>query len=135
MSDHHDDAYNWARRRKLEIHPRTGAAQLVEMQQTVKEILVRQYVAGRRASTTGTLRYSAKASDDELLSYGVPEELLEYVRAATEDNYLEVAGHLPEEAAEALLQLATGEYSPSVIFPFPPEATRSNTRMPCAGSV
>lgn len=25
--DHHDKAYNWAERRKLEIHPKTGAAQ------------------------------------------------------------------------------------------------------------
>jgi len=26
--DHHDDAYKWAERRKLETHPKTGAAQL-----------------------------------------------------------------------------------------------------------
>ena len=105
--DHHDDAYNWARRRKLEIHPRTGAAQLVEMQQTVKEILVRQYVEVIEPLPPKPPLFGS-TSDDELLSYGVPEEWLEYVRAATEDNYLEVAGHLPEEAAEALLQLATG---------------------------
>jgi hypothetical protein len=28
--DHHDEAYQWAERRKLETHPKTGAAQLVE---------------------------------------------------------------------------------------------------------
>jgi mRNA-degrading endonuclease RelE of RelBE toxin-antitoxin system len=28
--DHHDGAYRWAERRKLETHPRTGAAQFVE---------------------------------------------------------------------------------------------------------
>jgi mRNA-degrading endonuclease RelE of RelBE toxin-antitoxin system len=28
---HHDDAYQWAGRRKLETHPTTGAAQLVEV--------------------------------------------------------------------------------------------------------
>jgi mRNA-degrading endonuclease RelE of RelBE toxin-antitoxin system len=27
---HHDDAYSWAERRKIERHPKTGAAQLVE---------------------------------------------------------------------------------------------------------
>ena len=32
--DHHDKAYEWARRRKLETHPRTGAAQLVEIRET-----------------------------------------------------------------------------------------------------
>src|SRR4051812_23964729 len=28
---HHDDAYRWAERRRLETHPKTGAAQLVEI--------------------------------------------------------------------------------------------------------
>ena len=47
-------------------------------------------------------------SDDELLGFGVPPEWLGDVRAATEDNYLELADHLPAEAAEALLELAVG---------------------------
>src|SRR6266496_4633569 len=41
---HHDDAYQWAERRKLETHPTTGAAQLVEIRETVKEIVVPVYV-------------------------------------------------------------------------------------------
>jgi mRNA-degrading endonuclease RelE of RelBE toxin-antitoxin system len=41
---HHDDAYEWAERRKLETHPKTGAAQLVEIRETVKEIVVPVYV-------------------------------------------------------------------------------------------
>jgi mRNA-degrading endonuclease RelE of RelBE toxin-antitoxin system len=41
---HHDDAYDWAERRKLETHPKTGAAQLVEIRETVKEIVVPVYV-------------------------------------------------------------------------------------------
>ena len=35
---HHDKAYQWAERRKLEIHPKTGAAQLVEIRETVREV-------------------------------------------------------------------------------------------------
>src|SRR5208283_2916341 len=42
--DHHDKAYAWAERRKLETHPTTGAAQLVELRETVKEIVVPTYV-------------------------------------------------------------------------------------------
>jgi hypothetical protein len=42
--DHHDKAYAWAERRKLETHPTTGAAQLVELRETVKEIVVPNYV-------------------------------------------------------------------------------------------
>ena len=46
--------------------------------------------------------------NEELLGYGVPEEWLEDVRAADEDSLLELAEHLPNEAAEALLELAVG---------------------------
>src|SRR5690606_6922827 len=42
--DHHDDAYRWAERRKLEAHPITGAAQLVEIRERVQEISVPRYV-------------------------------------------------------------------------------------------
>src|ERR1700704_6388317 len=42
--DHHDKAYAWAERRKLETHPTTGAAQLVEIRETVKEIVVPVYL-------------------------------------------------------------------------------------------
>lgn len=38
--NHHDRAYAWAERRKLETHPRTGAAQLVELRETVQGIVV-----------------------------------------------------------------------------------------------
>lgn len=29
--DHYDEVYQWAERRKVETHPKTGAAQLVEI--------------------------------------------------------------------------------------------------------
>src|SRR5947209_3911542 len=41
---HHDKAYDWAERRRLETHPKTGAAQLVEIRETVKEVLIPVYV-------------------------------------------------------------------------------------------
>jgi superfamily I DNA/RNA helicase len=47
-------------------------------------------------------------SEDDLLRYGVPTEWLGDVREANEDTVLELADHLPSEAAEALLDLATG---------------------------
>ena len=42
--DHHDEAYRWAERRKLETHPKTGAAQLVEVRETIEEVAVPLYV-------------------------------------------------------------------------------------------
>jgi mRNA-degrading endonuclease RelE of RelBE toxin-antitoxin system len=109
---HHDDAYDWAERRKLETHPKTGAAQLVEIRETVKEIVVPVYVPTATAAPARSERSKelifAKMSDDELLGYGVPVEWLNDVRKATEDSLLLLADHLPAEAAEALLELATG---------------------------
>ncbi|UPK17593.1 3'-5' exonuclease [Bradyrhizobium sp. 131] len=110
--DHHDKAYDWAERRKLETHPKTGAAQLVEIRETVKEVLVPIYVQSElplvQRPAPEKLALLANISDDELLGYGVPTEWLPDVKKATEDTLLIVADHLPAEAAEALLELATG---------------------------
>src|SRR6476469_1212305 len=110
--DHHDKAYDWAERRKLETHPTTGAAQLVEIRETVKEIIVPVYVQTELplapASVVPQPPLFAGRNDDELLGYGVPPEWLADVRKATEDTLLALTDHLPAEAAEALLELATG---------------------------
>src|SRR5215831_7592480 len=42
--DHHDRAYAWAERRKIEAHPATGAAQIVELRESVRDIVVPSYV-------------------------------------------------------------------------------------------
>src|ERR1700674_5994794 len=36
--DHHDKAYAWAERRRIEAHPSTGAIQIVEVRERVEEI-------------------------------------------------------------------------------------------------
>lgn len=105
--DHHDKAYDWAERRKLEVHPKTGAAQLVEIRETVREIVVPVPVL-RALESASAHPLFADQSDDQLLAYGVPPEWLPDVRHATEETVLALAERLPAEAAEALLQLATG---------------------------
>src|SRR5437870_5425876 len=52
--DHHDKAYNWAERRKLEAHPKTGAAQLVEIRERVQEIVIPTYVEAPTPSRAAT---------------------------------------------------------------------------------
>ncbi|MDP1611333.1 MAG: 3'-5' exonuclease [Sulfuritalea sp.] len=137
--DHHDKAYDWAERRKLEVHPKTGAAQWVEIRETVQEIVVPAYVqsavqaelvlAPQPAPVLKPL--FAGRTDDELLGYGVPAEWLDDVKQATEDTLLALSDHLPAEAAEALLELATGgkprvpAQSPAAANPFDhPDAQR-----------
>lgn len=111
--DHHDKAYEWAARRKLERHPTTGAAQLVEVRETVQQVVVPVYVQAQlplapKPDTSSARPLFANSPDDELLGYGVPAEWLADVKTATEDSLLALADHLPAEAAEALLELATG---------------------------
>jgi mRNA-degrading endonuclease RelE of RelBE toxin-antitoxin system len=105
--DHHDPAYSWAERRKLETHPKTGAAQLVELRERVEEIVISKHVETSSSPITKPLLFR-NISDDELLGFGVPLEWLGDVRSANEDSLLRLADHLPAEAAEALLDLATG---------------------------
>lgn len=103
--DHHDRAYQWAERRKLETHPTTGAAQLVEIRERVEESKASN--GSQMGERPARLLFS-HMKDEDLLGWGVPLEWLADVRKADEDGLLAMADHLPAEAAEALLELATG---------------------------
>ena len=92
---HHDTAYQWAERRRLETHPKTGAAQLVEVRETVQEIMIPRYVEVMQPAPAQTappkpLLFTG-ISEDELLGYGVPAEWLADVRRADEDTLLQLA--------------------------------------------
>ena len=105
--DHHDKAYQWAERRKLEVHPKTGAAQLVEIRETVQEITIPKYVEVVQPAPPKPPLFF-QVAEEVLLGYGVPQDWLADVKNADEDSLLLLADHLPAEAAEALLELATG---------------------------
>ena len=104
--DHHDSAYQRAERWRLKRHPKTGAAQLVEIRETVREIPVTRCVKVEAPASTQRVAASgptasrtaifAATSDDDLLGYGVPVEWLDDVQAAMEDTLLDLADHLPE---------------------------------------
>ena len=106
--DHHDSAYHWAERRKIETHPKTGAAQLVEVREKVQEIVVPVYVEKKKEASPKPLLF-ADVPEEELLNYGVPPEWVNDVRNADEDSLIKLTDHLPEEASEALYELAEGE--------------------------
>jgi mRNA-degrading endonuclease RelE of RelBE toxin-antitoxin system len=102
---HHDAAYQWAERRRLETHPWTGAAQWVEIRERVEEVVVPRYT--ERSAASEVLPFGAVPEDD-LLRCGVPLDWISRVRVATESGLLDLCQHLPAEAGEALLDLATG---------------------------
>jgi hypothetical protein len=95
--DHHDRAYAWAERRKIETHPTTGAAQLVEIRERVQEVIVPTFVSQPTAPVPRKPLF-ADLTDADLLDYGVPVEWMADVRQATEDTVLGLADHLPAEA-------------------------------------
>jgi superfamily I DNA/RNA helicase len=112
--DRHDEAYQWAERRRFEVHPATGAAQIVEIRETVREI-------------TKVIEKQVKPplfsgfEGDYLLALGVPTEWLDAVCHVSEDNFDALIGHLPDEAVERLLDLAAGKLVPR------PETTKGVT--------
>ena len=115
--DHHDNAYKWAERRKIETHPRTGAAQIVEVRERIEEISIPTYVEQEPeiqqvADVPRKPFYHplfTDISNDQLLDVGVPEDWIEDIKNSSEDNFLDLTDHIPAEAAEALLEyVATG---------------------------
>jgi len=106
-TDHHDQAYRWAERRRLERHPTTGAAQLVEIRERVEEVVIQRPVVAPEPVIEKPLLFD-HILDEELLSYGVPPDWLEDVRRLNEDTLLDIGDKLPQEASEALLTIAAG---------------------------
>lgn len=133
---HHDDAYTWAERRRIEAHPRTGAVQIVEVRERVEEVappreldLVFAEAMPDRGKAIVPQALFSSLDDDALLSVGVPADWLADVRSASEDGFFALAAHLPAEASEALLEYAaTGRLAapaPTVTDPFThPDALR-----------
>lgn len=100
---HHDDAYRWAERRKIEVHPQTGAAQLVVFDERVEEVVKRVVRTVQEAPPA-----FAGADAGYLRSLGVPAELVQRVMQVRRDQLEMLIDVLPEEAMERLLDLADG---------------------------
>lgn len=116
---HHDDAYRWAEQRRIETHPKTGTVQIVEVRERVEEVSApaqRVFDFGTPVevpitpkATQQSARLFQKLGRDDLLSVGVPVDWVDDVHTADDDRFLALAGHLPAEAAEALLDyVSTG---------------------------
>ncbi len=100
---HHDDAYDWAQRRRIEAHPTTGALQIVEVRELVETVAPAATVV---ATPSSSPRPFDRLDRDSLLSIGVPIDWVDDVLVATEDSFFDLVPHLPEEARESLLEYA-----------------------------
>ncbi|WP_245268509.1 UvrD-helicase domain-containing protein [Mesorhizobium sp. WSM2561] len=121
---HHDDAYKWAERRVIDEHPTTGAIQIREVRELVSDVVVpsseKEAALPLEAPATAPVQLLFdRLSDDELLSIGVPSDWLSDVREADEDHFYALSSHLPQEAAEGLLNYAAS----GVLTPASPPVT------------
>jgi superfamily I DNA/RNA helicase len=99
--DNHDEAMDWASKRRFEVNPVTGSLQVFSVSEA-EEAVARE----KKVKEPGLLD---AYNDDALLSFGVPHALLPSVRAVkTQDALLALVKHLPAEAAEALTWLGEG---------------------------
>lgn len=106
---HHDDAYRWAANRKLAINPVTGAMQLVILQDVTEATPepTPQTAAPAPGSAPGLFD---PWNDRELLSLGVPEDLLSRIRFVKSESELDtLQPSLPVEAYEGLFLVAAGD--------------------------
>ncbi|MDR1237255.1 MAG: AAA family ATPase, partial [Propionibacteriaceae bacterium] len=104
--DRHDDAYQWARRHHVAIHPDVGSLQVYAVREA--QSLTDDDAASAGAPPARGL--FAGLRDRDVRKLGVPEERLAAVRAAASEADLEaLESQLPEEAFEALYLFAAGE--------------------------
>ncbi|MGF1601183.1 MAG: UvrD-helicase domain-containing protein [Thermosynechococcaceae cyanobacterium] len=102
--DKHDEAYDWAQKKVCKINPESGALQLIDVEAaaTLESELTRRQTLQAKGRFDGI-------HDRYLLRLGVPEELLGAMRAVITDNDVDqLIDKLPEEAADAILALASG---------------------------
>lgn len=116
--DHHDDAYAWASRRRIEAHPRTGAIQIVEVHETVEEDAGPLFAAPKIEPAPEPLQPVAPAifadlTEDALLDIGTPSDWVTDILTWTEERFFQLSDRLPAEVAEALLDYAANGRLPT----------------------
>ncbi len=88
--------------------PRSWSRSGRPIKEVIVPVVVQAEPAGTAIPVADDKPLFTGRSDGELLGYGVPAEWVNDVKQATEDTLLALTDHLPAEAAEALLELATG---------------------------
>ena len=109
--DKHDDAYDWAKNRKILVNPENGSLQVV-LTEAVDEPQSNQ----SESQTSSTISppsgppLFSNLTDKELMSLGTPEDLIPNVRKVTSEEELDgLEKILPVEAYEGLFLNAAGD--------------------------
>ncbi len=113
--DRHDPAYRWAERRKLTINPVTGAMQMVVIEEVAADLVEAPPVKVAKPTQTDAL--FSGLSDHELMSLGLPREMLSNVRKINIEADLDaIQSILPVEAYEGLFLVAAGDTVDQVLI-------------------
>lgn len=96
--DHHDEAYQWAAKKRCDVNPKTGAIQVYDVQTIEEERTVKAAES-----------IFACATNEQLLKLGVPKAQMEYVRSFTsKDEFYQAKSAIPTDAYEYLSWIAEG---------------------------
>lgn len=96
--DHHDEAYQWAARKRCEVNPQTGTIQVFDVQTVVEKV-----------DHVDKESLFSKATDENLLKLGVPKAQLEYVRSFdNKEDFYKAESSFPHDAYEYLSWLVEG---------------------------
>jgi hypothetical protein len=103
--DTHDDAYNWAKNKRFEMHTQTGVFQVYDVVEAQERISAETF-----QHLPATAEYSlSKLSDQELFLAGLPKALIPAIRAIRSDESFEaLADYIPPECREVLYCIAAG---------------------------
>ncbi|MGR3274618.1 3'-5' exonuclease [Acaryochloris marina NIES-2412] len=122
-ADHHDAAYQWASRKQIARHSKTGVLQIVESPEVVEQQVPN--------FTTVNLELPSLFDgheEDYLVSLGVPDNWLPTLhKIKSEEMLLDVVFDLPEDVGDRLLNLAAGELVTPPI-PWSPEQSGYSQR-------
>ncbi len=118
--DHHDEAYDWAVRKRCILNHTTGSIQVYEAQETAPEPAAQPEVPAEKA-------LFSSVSDELLKKLGVPEDLLPYVRSLTQSNFDGASDKLPRDAYEALDYVRVGLDPLEVINELYGDSVKENT--------
>ena len=117
--DHHDEAYEWAVRKRCILNHTTGSIQVYESQEVEQQ--------PEAVSTSTEKPLFSSVSDELLQKLGVPDEQVAFVRTLTESTFDAAKGKLPRDAFEALDYVRVGLAPKEVIAELYGDTTAQNS--------
>ena len=96
--DHHDEAYAWAKNKKCEVNPRTGAIQVYDM-----------VIEPRIVPAAQELMLFSGVTDKDLIELGLPEDLISLARGIRDaEEFYAKKSSFPADTFEILSWLVEG---------------------------